>query len=451
MPITTPIATSCTIPLRTGFQPISNRWLSSATEPAVTSAPDDPRIAKLILALAALALSAAVLIGAVVGGEDEVAPQASRATAARARPAGKPVVLAFGGDVHFESTIGAELRSSPSLVLASIAPVLRQADVAVVNLETAVTTGGAPTAKTFVFRSPPNALAALAAGGVDVASMANNHGMDYGEAGLRDSLAAAKQCRFPIIGIGLNDEPGVPALSRDRARSADRRDRCDASAGRRAHLRLDGRAGQPRARVGKGRAPAGAAVRQAPANSDTVVVFLHWGVEPTCPSQPAHPRAAARGGRRRRRGRGPRPPSPGRGAARKRARRLRARQLRLVRDERALDADGRPARDDRRSPRPRLPLGARADRGSNPAPARRSGASPRRSRRGRRCAPAPACAGSAQGRGRQARQRRHLHGIGRIRDVRRRKGLLGHELGDHTGVRQRQRSPETVSRPPGRP
>ena len=129
-----------------------------AIQPAVTSAPTVPRIAKLILALAALALSAAVLIGAVVGGEDEAAPQESRAAAAGARPAGKPVVLAFGGDVHFESAIGAELRSSPNLVLTSIAPVLRQADVAVVNLETAVTTAGAPAAKTFVFRAPANAL-----------------------------------------------------------------------------------------------------------------------------------------------------------------------------------------------------------------------------------------------------------------------------------------------------
>ena len=56
-----------------------------------------------------------------------------------------------------------------------------------------------------MFRAPPSAFSALAAGGVDVASMANNHGMDYGESGLRDSLAAARRHRFPVIGIGLND------------------------------------------------------------------------------------------------------------------------------------------------------------------------------------------------------------------------------------------------------
>jgi poly-gamma-glutamate capsule biosynthesis protein CapA/YwtB (metallophosphatase superfamily) len=245
-----------------------------------------PRIAKLILALAALALSAAVLIGAVVGGEDEAAFQGPRATAKRARPAGKPVVLAFGGDVHFESTIGAELRSSPSLVLTSIAPVLRQADVAVVNLETAVTTAGAPAAKTFVFRAPANALAALAAGGVDVASMANNHGMDYGEAGLRDSLAAAKQYRFPIIGIGLNDSQAYRPY-----RATVHGQRVAVIA---ATQVLDDELisawtagpGKPGLASAKDVPRLVRAVRQARATSDTVVVFLHWGVElAECPSE----------------------------------------------------------------------------------------------------------------------------------------------------------------------
>ena len=252
----------------------------------MTPAPLVPRIAKLIFALAALALSAAVLIGAVVGGEDEAAPQASRAAAARALPAGKPVVLAFGGDVHFESTIGSELRSSPSLVLTSIAPVLRQADVAVVNLETAVTTGGAPAAKTFVFRAPPNALAALAAGGVDVASMANNHGMDYGEAGLRDSLEAAKQYRFPIIGIGLNDSQAYRPY-----RATVHGQRVAVIA---ATQVLDDELisawtagpGKPGLASAKDVPRLLQAVRQARATSDTVVVFLHWGIElQQCPSQ----------------------------------------------------------------------------------------------------------------------------------------------------------------------
>src|SRR5919108_3692551 len=128
-----------------------------------------------------------------------------RSTRARTG-SGKPVVLAFAGDVHFESPIRERLAEDPRGVLAAIAPVLRSADLTVANLETAVTTAGSAASKQFVFRAPPTAFAALAAGGVDVVSMANNHGMDFGEAGLRDSLAAARQTRFPVIGIGLDDK-----------------------------------------------------------------------------------------------------------------------------------------------------------------------------------------------------------------------------------------------------
>jgi poly-gamma-glutamate capsule biosynthesis protein CapA/YwtB (metallophosphatase superfamily) len=245
-----------------------------------------PRVAKLVLALAAVALSVAVLIGAVVDMEDDAAPQNPRASGTGTRADGKPVVLAFGGDVHFESTIGSELRSSPTLVLASIAPVLSRADVAVVNLETAVTTGGSAAAKMFVFRAPPSALAALAAGGVDVASMANNHGMDFGEAGLRDSLAAAKRYRFPVIGIGLNDSQayrpyrttvngqriaviGATQVLDDELVSA-------WTAG----------PGKPGLASAKDVPRLLRAVRQARATSDTVVVFVHWGIElEQCPSR----------------------------------------------------------------------------------------------------------------------------------------------------------------------
>jgi len=103
---------------------------------------------------------------------------------------GKPVVLAFAGDVHFEGSLEQRLAGDAAQALSPIAPVLRSADIAVVNLETAVTDGGTPTAKEFTFRAPSTAFEALRGAGVDVASMANNHGLDYGVAGLRDSLGA---------------------------------------------------------------------------------------------------------------------------------------------------------------------------------------------------------------------------------------------------------------------
>ena len=50
------------------------------------------------------------------------------------------------------------------------------------------------------FRSPPAALYLLARSGVDVVSMANNHGADHGRAGLRRTLRAARDAPVAVVG-----------------------------------------------------------------------------------------------------------------------------------------------------------------------------------------------------------------------------------------------------------
>ncbi len=243
------------------------------------------RIAKLTVAVVLLGLTVAVLAGAVLGGGGEVAPLSSQVQAEAARPKGTPVVLAFGGDVHFEGVLATKLAADPDGVLDPIEPVFRQADLSVVNLETAVTNGGSPTSKAFVFRTPASAFAALRGGGIDVASMANNHGLDYGETGLRDSLAAAKRYRFPVVGIGLN------------AKQAYRPFRRTINGQRIAVIGatqvLDDELisawtagpGKPGLASAKDVPRLLQEVRAARRTSDTVVVFLHWGIElEQCPS-----------------------------------------------------------------------------------------------------------------------------------------------------------------------
>lgn len=242
-------------------------------EPAPRQAFLVSRIAKLTLALVVAASIAAVLVGAVVEGGSSVAPE------------GRPVVLAFAGDVHFEGVLGTKLASNPAHMLDPIEPVLQMADLAVVNLETAVTTGGSPTSKAFVFRAPASAFAALRGGGVDVASMANNHSLDYGVDGLRDSLTAAKRYRFPVVGIGLD------------AKQAYRPFRRTINGQRIAIIGatqvLDDELvsawtagpGKPGLASAKDVPRLVHEVRLARKTSDTVVVFLHWGIElQQCPS-----------------------------------------------------------------------------------------------------------------------------------------------------------------------
>jgi capsule synthesis protein PGA_cap len=243
------------------------------------------RRVKLALAAVLAGLAVAVLAGAVVGTGEDATPEADRGTPVAARASRTPVVLAFGGDVHFEGTLGSKLAANAGGMLDPIEPVFRRADLAVVNLETAVTNGGSPSSKLFTFRTPASAFAALRGGGIDLASMANNHGLDYGVGGLRDSLAAAKRYRFPVVGIGLNAKQAYRPFRR--TINGQRIAVIGATQVLDDHLISSWTAGphQPGLASAKDVPRLVQEVRAARRTSDTVVVYLHWGVElERCPS-----------------------------------------------------------------------------------------------------------------------------------------------------------------------
>lgn len=249
--------------------------------------------------VASLTLAALLLLSACGGDDDpgQAAPaattRAASSTETTARPTttapkraddpreptGEPVTLAFGGDVHFEGAIESRLAANPATALGPIANVLRRADLAVVNLETAITERGTPAPKDFTFRAPPSALTALKAAGVDVATMANNHGQDFGVVGLRDSLAAAKAAKFPVIGVGRDaDEAYRPyqvTVKGQRIAVIGATQVLDSS------LAAAWTAGEDKPGMASAYEEARllAAVKAARATSDTVVVDLHWGRE----------------------------------------------------------------------------------------------------------------------------------------------------------------------------
>ena len=209
-----------------------------------------------------------------------VQPQATQSTSAPAAPpkdrtpSGEPVRIAFAGDVHFEGASGAALTD-----FGPISRPLSAADVTIVNLETAITDGGVPQNKAYTFRAPASAFTALRKAGVDAVSMANNHGMDFGTQGLKDSLAAAKKARFPVIGIGA-DENAAYAPYRKTVRGQriaviaatqvlDAAFLSSWSAG----------PGKPGLASAKRESRLVKAVRDARPDSDTLAVFLHWGQE----------------------------------------------------------------------------------------------------------------------------------------------------------------------------
>ena len=243
------------------------------------------RPAKLALAAVLFGLTVAVLAGAVIDGGDQATATPGTSVQADPRPSGKPVVLAFGGDVHFEGILETKLAAEPSGMLDPIEPVFRKADLAVVNLETAVTRSGSPASKLFTFRTPATAFAALRGGGIDLASMANNHGFDYGVEGLRDSLAAAKRYRFPVVGIGLNAKQAYRPFRR--TINGQRIAVIGATQVLDDHLISAWTAGpgKPGLASAKDVPRLVQEIRAARATADTVVVYLHWGIElEGCPS-----------------------------------------------------------------------------------------------------------------------------------------------------------------------
>lgn len=200
--------------------------------------------------------------------------------AAVPEPPGPPVTIAFAGDIHAERASGAALRAG----LPSIRDVLGRADLTVVNVEMAITERGTPAPKQFNFRAPPSALASLKEAGVDVASLANNHGLDYGQEGLRDSLDAAASVGLPVVGLGLDEDsayaPHLVTVHGQRIAVLGATQVLDSSL-QEAWTAGPGKPGMASAKRVERLVQE---VERASAQADTVVVYLHWGKErDACP------------------------------------------------------------------------------------------------------------------------------------------------------------------------
>jgi poly-gamma-glutamate synthesis protein (capsule biosynthesis protein) len=214
-------------------------------------------------------------------------PSPSTTTTRPRRGTGTPVTLAFGGDTHFEGTLRSQLDSNPGGMFAPIAPVLSGADVAMVNLETAITERGTPDTKNYNFRAPARAFGALRAAGIDAVTMANNHGRDYGPVGLSDTLLAKPQAGLAVLGVGANATeayaPWVTEVKGQKLAVFAATDVIDdwliqpwTATDTQPGLASTKAAAVDRLVAGIG------AVRE---DVDTVIVFLHWGAEGSqCPT-----------------------------------------------------------------------------------------------------------------------------------------------------------------------
>jgi poly-gamma-glutamate synthesis protein (capsule biosynthesis protein) len=103
--------------------------------------------------------------------------------------------------------------------LEGVAPLLAEADLVVANQEGPITARGEPEEKAdtgrkrYWYRALPASADALAHAGVGVASLANNHVLDFGPAGLSDTIEALTDAGISCCGAGTDEaEARQPAI-----------------------------------------------------------------------------------------------------------------------------------------------------------------------------------------------------------------------------------------------
>lgn len=198
------------------------------------------------------------------------------------------ITLSFAGDVGFAqgyATInvyrsnGSDVRNSMD---AEVLDIMQGSDIMMVNNEFPYSYRGSPTPnKTYTFRADPADVSIMNDLGVDIVSLANNHAYDYGPDALLDTLDTLNGAKLAFVGAGANIEEArkpayfhvnghvigfVSATQIERYGNPDTKEATEDSPGVLRTLTPE---------------KAVAAIQEAKANSDFVVMYVHWGSEST--------------------------------------------------------------------------------------------------------------------------------------------------------------------------
>ncbi len=93
------------------------------------------------------------------------------------------------GDVMLGRSIGEKIVSDgPMIPFTYTSEKFREADWVVANLECSITDSMQSENKSYTFNAPIESASGLAAAGINVVNLSNNHILDYGQAGMQDTL-----------------------------------------------------------------------------------------------------------------------------------------------------------------------------------------------------------------------------------------------------------------------
>ena len=124
------------------------------------------------------------------------------------------LVISATGDVNLDGAVVPTLRTiGPGYAWSGLEGILNQDDLTVINLECAPSQLGSAVPKTFNHRCDSAGVATMAASGVDVANLANNHTQDYGTTAFLDGIGQVASSGVAPVGAGANlAEATAPAL-----------------------------------------------------------------------------------------------------------------------------------------------------------------------------------------------------------------------------------------------
>ena len=126
----------------------------------------------------------------------------------------KAVTLGLAGDTMLgrlvDRAIGEKGYSYP---WGDMLPILRSTDLNLVNLETTLTHSFRRAPKTFNFRAVPDRVKSLLQARIGVCNLANNHILDFGLEGMKETMTTLQESGIAFVGVGSSIEKARELLT----------------------------------------------------------------------------------------------------------------------------------------------------------------------------------------------------------------------------------------------
>ena len=192
----------------------------------------------------------------------------------------KTATLLFTGDVELSTYVQSNFDASgiAGVVSPQMQKVLRDADICAVNNEFAFSDRGTPADKQYTFRVAPSYVTIYEQLGIDVAGLANNHSLDYGQDALLDTIRVLSDAGIDNTGAGNSMDEAAKLIVKE---VAGKRFGFLACSRVIPYANWDVRNAQPGLFTCYDPAELIERTKAAKEQCDYLFVMIHWGVEST--------------------------------------------------------------------------------------------------------------------------------------------------------------------------